>query len=178
MFTYGPESYDFQTWSTTGDRDYLLDNDGQATNLLFPKLVHMASRAGPDDPSPVRPASPASLASSAVPHSPAHSPSRSCFRTPIHEIEKERSRSSSTSSTYSQETKPESPVASGSEDGNNMTQHPKRAVSLKKKMRQTPTADPQITVKAQIVVALMGKVLVAAVKFQTLMARKKTQGNQ
>ena len=88
MFVYGPESYDFQTWSAAGDGEYLLDNDTPATNLLSHKLVHMADGVGPDDPSPIRAASPAGLASSAVPHSPAHSPSRSCSRTPIHETEK------------------------------------------------------------------------------------------
>ena len=55
-----------------------------------------------------------------------------------------------------------------------VTQHPKRAMSLKKKMRQTPMAESQMTVKAQTVAALMGKVLAVAAKFQTLMARTKT----
>ena len=87
MFTYGPESYNFQTWSAAGDGDYLLDNEAQATNQLSCKLVCMAGRAGPDDPSPIRAASPAGLASSAAPLSPAHSPSRSCSRTPNHETE-------------------------------------------------------------------------------------------
>ena len=117
-FAYSPESYDFQTWSTTRDGEYLLDNDAWATNLLSRKLVHMADGAGPDDPSPIRAASPASLASSVVFPSPAHSPSRSHSRTPIHETEKERSHSSSASSTHSQETKPESSVASDGEGGN------------------------------------------------------------
>ena len=79
---------------------------------------HQGSDAGPDDPSPIRAASPAGSASLAVPLSPAHSPSRSHSRTPIHETEKERSQSSSASSTHSQETKPKSPVASDGEDGN------------------------------------------------------------
>ena len=116
MFAYGPESYDFQTWSTAGDGDYLLDN-----NALAIKLVCMAGRAGLDDPSPSRAASPASSVgstSSAMPFSPAHSPSRSCSRIPTCETEKERSHSSSASSTYSQETKPKSLVTSGGEDGN------------------------------------------------------------
>ena len=55
-----------------------------------------------------------------------------------------------------------------------VTEHPKRAMSLKKKMRQTPTAEPQMTVKAQMAVVLIGKVLAMVAKFQTLMARKKT----
>ena len=118
MFTYGPESYDFQTWSAAGNGDYLLDNDTWATNLLFRKLAHMAGRAGPDDPSLIRTASPTSSASSAVPRSPAYSPSRSHSRTRICKTEKERSCSSSASSTHFQETKPESPVASDGEDGN------------------------------------------------------------
>ena len=54
-----------------------------------------------------------------------------------------------------------------------MAQHPKKAASLKKMMRQTLTAEPQVTAKAQPVAALMGKVL-AAVKFQKLMAQMKT----
>ena len=52
MFTYGPESHDFQTWSTTEDGDYLLDNYAWATNLLSHKLACMAGRAGPNDPVP------------------------------------------------------------------------------------------------------------------------------
>ena len=118
MFTFGPESYDFQTWSTTGDGDYLLGNDTWATNLLSCKLACMAGRTGPDDPSPIRAASPASLAGSAIPLFPAHSPSRSHSRTPIHKTGKERSCYSSASSTHSQETKPKSPLASDGEDSN------------------------------------------------------------
>ena len=167
MFAYGPESYDFQTLSTTGDGDYLLDNDAQATNLLSHKLAHMADRAGPDDPSPIRAASPAGSAGSAVPLSPAYSPSRSCSRTPICETEKERSRSSSASSTHSQSPQMVKMVMMA-------TQHPKRAMSLKRKMRWTLIVEPQMTAKAQTAAALMGKVLVATAKLQTLMARTKT----
>ena len=170
MFAYGPKSYDFKTWGATGDGDYLLNNNARATNLLSGKLACMAGRAGPDDPSPIRAASPAGSASSAVPLSPAHSLSRSHSRTPVCKTEKERSRSSSASSTYSQETKPKSLVASGSEDGNDGN-----SANLKKEMRRTPTVEPQVTAKAQIVAALMGKVLAAAAKFQMLMARKKTR---
>ena len=122
MFTYSPELYNFQTWSAVRDGDYLLDNDAQATNLLSCKLVHMAGGVGPDDPSPIRAASPAGSAGSAMPLSPAHSPSRSHSRTPIHETEKERSCSSSTSSTHSQKTKPKSTVTSDSNDGDSASQ--------------------------------------------------------
>ena len=48
MFAYGPELYDFLTWSTARDGDYLLDNDARAINLLSHKLVCMAGGAGPD----------------------------------------------------------------------------------------------------------------------------------
>ena len=88
MFAYGPESYDFQTWSTAGDGEHLLDNEAWATNLLSHRLVHMADGADPNDPSPIRAASPAGSANSAMPPSPAHSPSRSHSRTPICETEK------------------------------------------------------------------------------------------
>ena len=54
-----------------------------------------------------------------------------------------------------------------------VTQHPKRAVSLRKKMRWTLTVKPQVTAKDQMVAALNGKVPVVAIKFQTLLARKK-----
>ena len=54
-----------------------------------------------------------------------------------------------------------------------VTQHPKKAASLKKKMRQTPTAEPQMTAKAQVA-ALTEKVLAVMGKFQMMMARKKT----
>ena len=109
-----------------------------------------------------------------MPLSPAHSPSRSCSRTPIHETEEERSHSSSISSTHSQETKPKSQLPQTVKIVMMLNQHPKRATSLKQKMRQTPTAEPQITVKVQTVAALIGKVLVAVAKFQMLMAMKKT----
>ena len=105
---------DFQTWIAARDGEYLLDNDARATNLLSCKLAHMADGASPDDPSPIRAASPAS---SVTAPSPAHLPSRSHSRTPIHETEKERSLSSSASSNHSQETKPKSSVASDSEGG-------------------------------------------------------------
>ena len=68
MFTYGPESYDFQTWSTGGDGDYLLDNDAKATNLLSCKLACMADGVGPDDPNPIRAASPAGSAMPPLQH--------------------------------------------------------------------------------------------------------------
>ena len=49
MFAYGPESYNFQTWSATRDGDYHLDNDAWATNLLSHKLVLMAGGAVPSE---------------------------------------------------------------------------------------------------------------------------------
>ena len=172
--TYSPKSYDFQTWSTARDGDYLLDNDTQATDLLSSKLAHMAGRAGPDNSSPIRAASPTSLAGSAMPHSPAHSPSRSCSQTPNCKTKKERSCSSSMSSTRSHGPNPSLWLLQMVKMIMMVTQHPKRATSLRKKMRWTPMAEPQMTAKAQTAVALMGKVLAVAAKFQTLMARMKT----
>ena len=168
MFAYGPESYNFQTWRTTRHEDYLLENDAQATNLLSHKLVCMAGRTGPDDPSPSRAASPACLAGSAAPLSPAHSPSRSCSRTPTHKTEKERSCFSSTSSRRPNPS-PQSPQVV--KIVMTATQLPNRAASLKNEMRQTPMVEPQVTAKAQMVVVLM-----VVAKFQMLMARKKTDG--
>ena len=55
-----------------------------------------------------------------------------------------------------------------------VTQHSKRTMSLKRKMRQTLTVEPQVTVKAQMAAALTGMVLAAVAKFQVLMARMKT----
>ena len=78
----------------------------------------MAGRVGQDDPSPIRAASPAGSAISAMPLFPAPSLSRSCSRTPICETEKERPCSSSVSSAHCQETKPKSLVTSDGEDGN------------------------------------------------------------
>ena len=40
-----------------------------------------------------------------------------------------------------------------------VTRHPQRAMSLRKKMRQTLMAEPEMTVKAQMVATLMRKVL-------------------
>ena len=115
MFTYGPKLYELQPWSAAGDVDYLLESHTQATNLLSHKLACMCDRAGPDDPSPSRAASPAS---SAAPNSLAHLPTRShsCSRTPPCKTKMERSHSSSVSSTHSQEIKPKSPVGSGGKD--------------------------------------------------------------
>ena len=118
MFTYGPELYELQSWSATGDANYLLDSHAQVTNLLSRKLVHMCDGVGPDDPSPSRAASPTG---STVPNSLAHSPTRShsCSRTPSCKTKMERSRSSSVSSTHSQEDKPKSLAESGGKDSNN-----------------------------------------------------------
>ena len=41
-------------------------------------------------------------------------------------------------------------------------------------MRQTPTVGPEMTVKAQMVMALMRKVLAAVAKLPMLMARMRT----
>ena len=43
MLACCPESYAFQAWSITGDRDYLLDYNIQATSLLTWKLAHVGS---------------------------------------------------------------------------------------------------------------------------------------
>ena len=81
-FTYSPELYELQSWSTAGDANYLLDSQAQAANLLSRKLTCMCDGVGPDDPSPSKAASPTS---SAVLNSPAHLPTRSHShsRTPI-----------------------------------------------------------------------------------------------
>ena len=55
-----------------------------------------------------------------------------------------------------------------------VTQHPKRVTSLRKKMRQTLTVGPEMTVKTQMPMALMRKILVVVVKLPMLMARTKT----
>ena len=52
MLTYCIESYTFQTWSATGDGDYFLDDNALATSLLTQKLVCMAGGANLDDRSP------------------------------------------------------------------------------------------------------------------------------
>ena len=174
MFAYGPQSYNFQTWSTAGDGNYLLDNDAWATNLMSHKLAHMAGRADPDDPSPIRAASPASLASSAVPLSPAHSPSRSHCRTPIYETKKK-----GLALALHPAPTPRRPnlipwLPLMVKMVMTATQHPKRATSLKRKMKKTLTVEPQMIVKAQMAAALMRMVLVTVAKFPTLMARMKT----
>ena len=112
MLAHCPESYAFQPWSTTGDGDYLLDDNTQATNLLTQKLTHMAGGANLDDRSPNKAAS-----GSAVLCSPGHSPSHSHSRTPANGKERSRSRSNSVSSLFSQESQPESDAASDSDDG-------------------------------------------------------------
>ena len=91
MLAYCLESYAFQAWSATGDGDYLLDNNTQASSLLTQKLTYMAGGANLDDHSPSRATSSAGSASSAMLCSPGCPPSHSCSRPPANE--KERSRS-------------------------------------------------------------------------------------
>ena len=148
MFTYGPESYDFQTWSAARDGDYHLDNDAWVTNLLSCKLACMADGAGPNNPSPIRAASPADLASSATPplqhiHHPDPTPELPFMRL---------KRKGLTLALHPAPT-PRRPnlglrLPQMVKTAMMATQHPKRATSLKRKMRWTPTAEPQLTVKA------------------------------
>ena len=174
MFTYGPKSYDFQTWITTKDGDYLLDNNAQATNLLSHKLACMAGVAGPDNSSSIRAASPAGLAGSATPplqH--IHHPD------PTSELQFARLKRKGLILAPCPAPTPRRPNPSPQSPQTvktvmMVTQHPKRAMSLKRKIRWTQMAEPQMTVKAQMVAPLMGEILVVAVKFQTLMARMKT----
>ena len=143
MFAYGQESYDFQTWSSARDGEYLLDNDAWATSLLSHKLACMAGRAGPDDPSPIRAASPAGLAGSAPPslqhiHHPDPAPELPFMRlkrkglalAPVqHPLPGDQ-----TPSSWSPQMVKVVMMA---------TQHPKRATSLRKKMKQTPDGGAQ-----------------------------------
>ena len=115
---YCPESYAFQAWSTTADRDYWLDNRARAASMLSSKLVHMACGANLDGPNPDEAASPTGSASSAVPCSPVCSPSRSNSHTPM-KGEGARSRSSSASSLFSWGTQQESPTTSVPDEGSN-----------------------------------------------------------
>ena len=55
-----------------------------------------------------------------------------------------------------------------------VTWHSKRAMSWRKKMRQTPMVGSEMTVKAQMVMALMRKVLAVVAKLPMLMARMRT----
>ena len=156
------------------DGDYLLDNDAWPTNLLSCKLVCMAGRAGSDDPSPIRAAyQPVWVVQPCPSLQHIHHPD------PAPELQLTRlKRKGLTLAPHPVPTPrrpnlgPQSPQAV--KTVMTVTQHPKRAASLKKEMRQTPTVEPWVTAKAQMVAALMGKVLVAAAKFQMLMARKKT----
>ena len=160
MFTYGPESYDFKTWSTTGDEEDLPDNNAWVTNLLSHKLACMADGAGPDDPSPIRAASP-------------QSPSRSHSRTPFTRLK----RKGPTLALHPAPTprrpnlSPQSPQMVKAVMM--LTQHPKRAKSLRKKMRWTSMAEPEMTAKAQMAMALTRKVLAVVAKLPMLMARTK-----
>ena len=86
----------------------------------------------------------------------------------------ERSCSSSASSTHFQGTKPKSLVTSGGEDGNDGDSASQEGKESEKKMRWTPTVEPEMTAKAQMAADLTGKVLVAAMKVQMLMAKTKT----
>ena len=157
MFAYGPESY----------------NDAQATNLLSCKLAHMADRAGPDDPSPIRAASPAGSASSAMPplqhiHHPDPTPELPFVRL---------KRKGPTLALHPAPT-PRRPNLSPWSPRMVKTvmmviQHPKWAMSLRKKMKQTLTAEPEMTAKA-MAMALMRKVLAAMAKLLILMAGMKT----
>ena len=116
ILAYCLESYAFQAYSATGDRDYLLDNNTWTTNLLSLKLAGMAGGTDLDDPSPSGAAPPAGSASSAMPSSPVHSPSCSCSRTPT-KGGGGRFQSNSTSSLFSQGAQQESPTASDPDEG-------------------------------------------------------------
>ena len=171
MFARDPESYNFQTWNAAGDGEYLLDNDAWATNLPSRKLVHMADGASPDDPSPIRAASPAGSAMPPLQHT--HHPD------PTPELPFARLKRKCLALVLCPAPTPRRPNPSPwlprmVKMVMMVTQHPKRAMSLKKKMRWTPMVEPQMTAKAQMVAALMGTVLAVAAKFQMLMAKMKT----
>ena len=118
MLAYGLESYTFQGWSSTADRDNLLDNNAQATNLLSQKLMCMASKADLDEPGPSRVTSLAASAGSIVHCSPVCSPCHSHSRTPTKGEERSRSQSNSMSSIFSQGSQPQLVAASNpAEDG-------------------------------------------------------------
>ena len=100
---YCPEFYTFQTWSTTGDGDYFLDDNAWATSLLTWKLMCMAGGANLDECCPSRATFPAGSVGSAVLGSPGCSPSCSHSRTPANRKERSRSQSNSMSSLFSGE---------------------------------------------------------------------------
>ena len=108
MFTYSPELYELHSWGAAGDGDLLLDNHAQATNLLSHKLAHMHGRAGSNEPSPSRVASPAGSAAH-------HSPASPHPRTPSLGTNIVRSHSNSASSHGSQTAKLKLPLRSGDE---------------------------------------------------------------
>ena len=133
MFAYGPESYDFQTWSTARDREYLLDNDTWATNLLSCKLVCMTDGAGPDDPSPIRATSPAGLAGSATPplqhiHHPDPAP-----ELPFTRLKRKGLDLAPHPAPTARRPNPSPQLPQMVKTVMIATQHPKRAMSLKKK---------------------------------------------
>ena len=90
MFAYGPKLYELQTWGATGDGGFHLDNNAQATNLLFHKLAHIHGGAG--------------------------SPARFCSKTPSHRTSLVRSHSYSASSAGSHAAASQSPAGSGGKD--------------------------------------------------------------
>ena len=112
MFTYSPELYEFHSWGATGDGELLLDNHARVANLLAHKLACMQGRAGPNEPSPSRVASPAG---SVAPHPPMTLPASYHPRTPSHGTNIERSCSNSASSPGSQAVELKLPAGSGNE---------------------------------------------------------------
>ena len=155
MFAYGPESYNFQTWNAARDGDYLLDDDAWATNLLSHKqmtpvpsdLLHQLVWLAQLHPSLQHIHHP-----DPAPELPFMRLKRKGLALVLHPAP--TSRRPNLSPWLPQMVKAVMTV----------TQHPKRAMSLKKKMMWTPTVEPKMTAKAQTVVALMRKVLVAAVR--------------
>ena len=77
MLAYGPESYAYQTWQEDRGGTSALSRDARASCILLWRLEWLTHGEGVDDNSLHRCASPAHSPSSAVPHSPRHSLSKS-----------------------------------------------------------------------------------------------------
>ena len=157
MFAYGPESYDLQTWGTARDKEYLLDN-----NLLSHKLACMAGGASQMTPSPAELLHQLAQACSSLQHIHHVDP------TPNFQLTgQKRTGPTLTLCPASIPRKPNlgPPSLWAARMVMMVTQHPKRAASLKKKMRWTPKVELQMMiesleiVRALVVAPLMGKVL-------------------
>ena len=169
MFAYGPESYDFQTWSNAGGGEYLLDNNAWATNLL--PTSWRIWLMGWDQTTRVQSELPHQLAQPCPPLQHIHHPDPAP-ELPFATLKRKGLALALHPAPIPRRPNPSPRLPQMVKAAMMATRHPKRATSLRKKIRQTLMAEPKMTAKAQMVTALTRKALVAVAKLPMLMLTK------